>query len=221
MWTVVHTSTINTTTEWIQFCQVTQYTQGKIIISVSLLLPGEQSLREKSTKQQELRVPSQPVSVLVPVSLNHKQRTSTDLFRKKKINWKNKHKTHSVKIWLLRACIKPRCPLQLVHKKTLKMHLRHWSCWLLGQACGWWRWRSLLGWTLGQSGADQLDQPKARSRDTHHFEWAEPKLLVFRQSNTAVPSRAITTEFAVHNLHFSIPQCHHKTCKDDSFCTTV
>ena len=66
------------------------------------------------------------------------------------------------------------------------MHLRHWSCWLLGQACGWWRWRSLLGWTLDQSVADQLDQPKPRSRDTdRHFEWADPNQpLVFRQSST-------------------------------------
>lgn len=102
-------------------------------------------------------------------------------------------KSHSVKNWLLKAFIKSRSPLQLVHKKILKMHLRHWSCWLLSQVCGWWRQRSLPGWTLGQSAADQLDQPKE----------AEVRIILGKQTPSC--GQSPTTTFAAHNLHFSIP----------------
>lgn len=85
-------------------------------------------------------------------------------------------KSHSVKNWLLKAFIKSRSPLQLVHKKILKMHLRHWSCWLLSQVCGWWRQRSLPGWTLGQSAADQLGQPKGA--EVHIICASRPQVVV-------------------------------------------
>lgn len=130
---MAHTSTINTT-RVNTILQVAQDTQGKKH-SVLLSLAGKYSFREKThqTAKTKGSVPSQPVSVLVPISLNHEQRTVPVLSKgkKKKINI-----THSFKIQLHKAFIKLKCPLQLVHMKILKMHLRHWNCWLLGQACG-------------------------------------------------------------------------------------
>lgn len=109
---------------------------GKIIICVPLSVAGKYSFREKihQTAKVKSSVPSQPVSVLVPISLNHEQRTVPTLSKGKEKQ--NKHKTHSFKIWLHKAFVKLKCPLHLVRKKILKMHLRRWSCWLLGQACG-------------------------------------------------------------------------------------
>lgn len=117
---------------------------GKIIVSVPLSLGGKHSFREKihQTAKMKSSVPSQPVSVLVPISLNHEQRRVPILSKGKKTP-KNKPKNPKksitpiqFKIWLDKAFVKLKCPLQLVHMKILKMHLRHWSCWLPGQACG-------------------------------------------------------------------------------------
>lgn len=127
-----------------------------------------------------------------------------------KTNTPQNIKPIQLKIWLLKAFVKPRCPLQSVHKKILKMHLRHWRCWLLGQACGWWRWRWLLGWTLDQSVADQLDQPKPRNRHTQSLQVSRPQPATCVQSNTA----ALPRESAP--LHLQFP-----TCTSAAFSTSV
>lgn len=68
---------------------------GKIIISVPLSLAGKHSFREKIHQTTKIKssVPSQPVSALVPISLNHEQRIVPVLSKgkRKKTNIKPIH----------------------------------------------------------------------------------------------------------------------------------